>query len=335
LAFQVKTINYGGKINVTPLGANNLKVGGQSAFPFYDFEGALPNKPKLAIQVWDMDPGENISAPLAKAFAGLMGDPGAWAKKAVEYGADVVCLSLKSSDPNDQNTGAAEAVAATRKVLDAVDVPVIVFGVDNKDKDVETLSAVCEAFAGKNLIIGPVTDKNYKQIGAQALAYGHTVIARSPIDVNLAKQLNILLMDLGVKPEKILIDPNTGGLGYGMEYCYSVMERLEAAALLQGDDKLQQPIVNMLGEEIWKTKEANQSAESAPILGDQNSRGVMMEVTEAVSLLAAGSSLLVLCHPDSLRLVHYYIDLWLDGGEIKDSGLFNVPITPIDEIRAL
>ncbi|MDR2422032.1 MAG: acetyl-CoA decarbonylase/synthase complex subunit delta, partial [Deltaproteobacteria bacterium] len=332
MAFQINTIKYSGKINVTPLGTKNLELGGQAAFPFYDFEGEIPHKPKLGIQIWDMDPGEGgISAPLAKAFEGVMGDPGAWAKKAVEYGADLVCLTLKSSDHNDLNTGVAEAVAATQKVLDAVDVPVIVFGVDNKDKDIETLSAVCEKFAGKNLIVGPITDKNFKQIGAQALAYGHTVIARSPIDVNLAKQLNILLMDLGIKPEKILIDPNTGGLGYGMEYCYSVMERLEAAALLQSDDKLQQPIINMLGEEIWKTKEANQATGEFPTLGDQTSRGVLMEVTEAVSLMAAGSSLLILSHPESLKLVRYYVDLWKDGGGVKGEGYFQVPITPIDE----
>jgi acetyl-CoA decarbonylase/synthase complex subunit delta len=331
LAFQVKTIKYSGKINVIPLGVQNLEIGGQNAFPFYDFEGSMPNKAKLALQIWDYDPGEALSLPLAKAYAGAQANPGTWAKKAVEFGADLICLTLKSSDPNDQNTGPAEAVANVKQVLEAIDVPLIVFGVDNKDKDVETLSAICETFAGKNLIIGPVTDKNYKQIGAQALAYGHTVIARSPIDVNLAKQLNILLMDLGVKPNKILIDPNTGGLGYGMEYCYSVMERLQAAALLQADDNLQQPIVNMLGEEIWKTKEANQSVSDAPLLGDQDSRGVLMEVTEAISLLAAGSSLLVLSHPESLKLVRYYIDLWLDGGEAQNAGFINVPITQIGD----
>ncbi|MDR1576712.1 MAG: acetyl-CoA decarbonylase/synthase complex subunit delta [Deltaproteobacteria bacterium] len=324
MAFQVNTVKYSGKINVIPVGAQKINLGGQTAFPFYDFEGAFPNKPKLALQIWDIDPGEAYSAPLAKAFAGVMGDPGAWAKKAVEYGADIVCLVLKSSDPNDQNTGPDEAIAATQKVLDAVDVPVIVFGVDNKDKDIDTLSAVCEKFAGKNLIIGPITDKNYKRIGAQALAYGHTVIARSPIDVNLAKQLNVLLMDLGIQPDKIIIDPNTGGLGYGMEYCYSVMERLQAAALLQADDKLQQPIINMLGEEIWKTKEANTPAEANPTLGDQNSRGVLMEVTEAISLLAAGTSLLVLSHPESLKLIRYYIDLWTDGGQASGEGILKV-----------
>jgi acetyl-CoA decarbonylase/synthase complex subunit delta len=166
-------------------------------------------------------------------------------------------------------------------------------------------------------------------VGAQALAYGHSVIARTPIDVNLAKQLNILLMDLGITPSKILIDPNTGGIGYGMEYCYSVMERINMAALLQQDDKLQQPIINILGEEIWKTKEANQKTADFPTLGDQGCRGVLMEVTEAVSLLSAGSSLLVMVHPTSLKLVREYIKLMTEGGPAPSEGFPVVPITAI------
>ncbi|MDR1486705.1 MAG: acetyl-CoA decarbonylase/synthase complex subunit delta, partial [Deltaproteobacteria bacterium] len=292
MSFQVNTVKYTGKVNETPLGVKKVIIGGQGAYAFHDFEGSIPNKPKLGIQVWDTNPGEAYEGPLAEAFAGVLDDPGLWAKKAVEYGADLISLHLKSSDPNDKNTGPAEAIAATQKVVDAVDVPVVVFGVDNTDKDKDTLSAIAEKFSGKNLILGPVTDKNYKAIGAQALGYGHSVIARTPIDVNLAKQLNILLMDLGMTPDKILIDPNTGGLGYGMEYCYSVMERIQMAALIQQDDKLQQPIINILGEEIWKTKEAHQPTSDYPTLGERTCRGVLMEVTEAVALLSAGSSLL-------------------------------------------
>ncbi|MDR2443249.1 MAG: acetyl-CoA decarbonylase/synthase complex subunit delta [Deltaproteobacteria bacterium] len=326
MPFQINTVKYTGKINETPLGAKKVKLGGQAAYAFHDFEGVLPNKQKLGLQVWDINPGEAFPPPLAAAYAGVLDDPGAWAKKAVEYGADVISLHLKSSDPNDKNTGPAEAIVSVGKVLDAVDVPVVVFGVDNTDKDKETLSAVAEKFSGKNLILGPVTDKNYKQIGAQALAYGHSVIARTPIDVNLAKQLNILLMDLGITNDKILIDPNTGGIGYGMEYCYSVMERINMAALIQQDDKLQQPIINILGEEIWKTKEANQPTSDHPTLGDQQCRGVLMEVTEAVSLLSAGSSLLILAHPTSLKMVREYINLVSDGGAAPGEGLPEVPI---------
>jgi acetyl-CoA decarbonylase/synthase complex subunit delta len=323
-------VKYTGKINETPLGNNKVTIGGQEAYAFHDFEGKLPNKVALALQVWDGDPGDFYEGPLGEAFAGVLGDPAAWAKKAVEYGADVVALVLKSSDPNDKNTDAAHAVEVTKKVLEAIgDVPLIVFGIDNAEKDKETLSAVAEACSGKNLILGPVTDKNYKAIGAQALAYGHSVIARTPIDVNLAKQLNILLMDLGVKPEKIIIDPNTGGLGYGMEYCYSVMERLNMAALLQADDKLQQPIFNMLGEEIWKTKETHQLTSEHPELGDRTCRGVLMEVTEAAALLSAGTSLLVFSHPASLNLIRKYMDQLIDGGEAKADGLPDVPITAL------
>jgi acetyl-CoA decarbonylase/synthase complex subunit delta len=329
LSFQVNKVTYTGKINETPLGVKKVPLGGQAAYQFHDFEGALPNKPKLGLQVWDMNPGEAYGPPLTEAFAGVLDDPGAWAKKAVELGADVISLHLKSSDPNDQNTGADAAVANVGKVLAAVDVPVVVFGVDNPDKDRETLSAVAEKYFGKNLILGPVTDKNYKQVGAQALGYGHSVIARTPIDVNLAKQLNILLMDLGFTADKILIDPNTGGIGYGMEYCYSVMERINMAALLQQDDKLQQPIINILGEEIWKTKEANQTTADHPTLGDQTCRGVLMEVTEAVSLLSAGSSLILMAHPASLKLVREYINLMTDGGPAPTAGLPDVPITAL------
>jgi acetyl-CoA decarbonylase/synthase complex subunit delta len=328
LSFEINKVKYSGKINQTPLGAKKVLLGGQEAYAFHDFEGALPNKVKLALQVWDTDPGEAYEGPLAEAYGDVLKDPAAWAKKAVEFGADVISLHLKSSDPNDQDTGPDHAVATVKSVLAAIgDVPLIVFGIDNTDKDKDTLSAVAAACDKTPVIIGPVSDKNYKAIAAQALAYGHSVIARTPIDVNLAKQLNILLMDLGMTPDKILIDPNTGGLGYGMEYCYSVMERINMAALLQADDKLQQPIVNILGEEIWKTKETHQPTSEFPQLGDRTCRGVLMEVTEAVALLSAGTSLLVMAHPASLKMVREYIDLVVGGGEVKADGLPTVPIT--------
>ena len=326
MAFQIPTVKYSGKINEVPLGPQKVLIGGQNAYSFHTFEGTFPHKPLIALDVWDSDPGEEFSPALAEAFKGVTGDPGAWAKKCVEFGADIVCLHLKSSDPNAENTGPDHAIAAVQKVLDAVSVPVIVFGVDNKDKDAEILSAVAEKFANKSLILGPVTDKNYKQIGAQALAYGHSVIARSPIDVNLAKQLNILLTGLGLTKDRIIGDPTTGGLGYGMEYCYSVMERTAMAALVQQDDALQQPLISFFGEDIWKCKEANLPVDENPNMGDAQCRGVLMEVTEAIALLGAGSSLLLMCHPASVKLVKEYIKLAFDGGAVGGD-LPDVPIT--------
>ncbi len=333
MAFQIPTVKYSGKINEVPVGTKKVMIGGQSAYSFHSFEGSFPNMPKIALDVWDYNPGEDWPEALCKAYEGVMGDPGAWAKKCVEYGADIVVLHLKSSDPNDKNTGPAEACAAVEKVLAAVDVPVVVFGVDNKDKDVETLSAVAEKFANKNLIIGPVTEKNYKQIGAQALAYGHTVIARSPIDVNLAKQLNILLTGLGLPKDKIIVDPTTGGLGYGMEYGYSVMERIQMAALVQQDDNLQQPLISFFGEDVWKSKEANLPTDANPQLGDATCRGVLMEVTEAVAVLGAGVSVLSMRHPASVKIVREYVELAYNGGAVKAGDLPTVPITPADKFK--
>ena len=321
MAFEYPTVKYSGKINEVPLGLKKIMVGGQDAYSFHSFEGTFPHKPKIALDVWDFDPSEEWPAALVEVFQGVMNDPGAWAKKCVEYGADMVCLHLKSSDPNDKNTGAAEACEAVGKVVAAVDVPVIVMGVDNKDKDIETLSAVAEKFATSNLILGPLTDKTYKQIGAQAMAYNHTVIARSPIDVNLAKQLNILLLGLGIPKDKIIIDPTTGGLGYGMEYGYSVMERITMAALVQQDDNLQQPMISFFGEDIWKTKEANLPTDEHPELGGAPSRAIMMETTEAVAVLGAGVSILSMRHPESMKVVRQYYELAYDGGQVNESEL--------------
>jgi acetyl-CoA decarbonylase/synthase complex subunit delta len=329
LAFQVSKVKYSGKINEVPLGTQKLIVGGQSAYNFHDFEGEFPHKPVVGLQVWDMDPADSYPPPLQEAFKGVLGDPAAWAKKCVEYGAQLISLQLKSSDPNDLDTPPAKAVEVVGKVLEAIDVPLIVMGVDNKDKDVETLSAVAEAYNGKNLILGPVTDKNYKQLGAQALGYGHAIVAKSPIDVNLAKQLNILLMDLGVKPDKILIDPTISGLGYGLEYTYSIMERNLMAALVQQDDKLQQPIIAIIGDETWKVKECQLPVEGNETMGNQLCRGVMMEVTTAISFLAAGANVILCAHPGALKLTQSYINAAMDGGAIADPGIGEVPITQI------
>ena len=330
MSFEISTVKYSGAINNVALGADKkLTVGGETAYPFFTFEGVMPNKPKIAMEIWDMNPGELWPEAVKAPFGDVLGDPGAWAKKCVEFGADLIVVQLKSTDPNGENKGASDAVATVKAVLDAVDVPVAVYGVANKDKDIETLSAVAEACQGKNLILGPVEEHNHKQIGAQALAYGHIIAANSPIDVNLAKQLNILLGNLGVTNDKILIDPTTGGLGYGMEYCYSVMERIRMAGLVQQDDNLQQPVINNMAQEVWKTKEAGLSLEDAPTMGYPADRGVMMEVTQAVSLLLAGAGILVLRHPESVALTKAYIGLLLDGGDV--AGEFKaIETTPLD-----
>ena len=297
---------------------NTVTVGGASCYPFYLFEGEMPNKPKVAMEIWDMEPEEWPEAAIAP-FKDVINDPPAWAKKCQdEFGADIIVLQLKSTDPNGQNKSPDDAAALVNKVLDAINVPLIVWGTANTQKDEEVLKVVCEKTQGRGLTVGPVEEKNHKGIGAAAMGFGQTVISSSPIDVNIAKQVNILLENLGVGMDKVLIDPTTGGLGYGMEYGYSVMERLRMAGQVQGDDKLQGPIINNLGNEVWKSKEAKQSVEEAPTLGDPEKRAVLMESVAAVSYLLAGSDVLIVRHPETARLIRTYIDLLADGGVAND-----------------
>jgi acetyl-CoA decarbonylase/synthase complex subunit delta len=230
----------------------------------------------------------------------------------------MIVLQLKSTDPNGNDASADDAAATVKKVLAAIDVPLIIWGTASVEKDEEVLKKIAEECQGKNLILGPVEDKNHKGIGAAAMGFGHTVIASSPIDVNLAKQCNILLENLGVSMDKMIIDPTTGGLGYGLEYSYSVMERIRMAALAQGDDKLQLPLINNLGNEVWKCKEAKQAVDEAPTLGDPEKRGILMEAVGAVAYLMGGSDVLIMRHPESIRMVKSYIDLVYDGGKADD-----------------
>jgi len=317
LAFEIPEQPYSGRIGETTLGVGDSAVtlGGGDSYPFHLFEGNMPNAPKVAMEVWDYDPSEEWPEAAIAPFKDVIAAPDAWAKKCVdEYGADLIVLQLKGTDPNGMNRAAEETAEIAKKITDAVDVPLVLWGTANNAKDEEVLKQISEVCQGKNVALGPVEEANHKGVGASALGYGQTIVSSSPIDVNLAKQLNILLGNLGVNSEKIIIDPTTGGLGYGMEYSYSVMERIMMAALTQEDDKLQIPMICNLGNEIWKCKEAKQTIEEAPTLGDPEKRGIMMESTAAVCYLLAGASVVVLRHPESVRLTKSFIELLSNGG---------------------
>ena len=252
MAVEIPKTHYSGKIREITLGKGNkaITVGGENSFPFYLFEGTMPHKPKIAMEVPDCPPEEWPKASI-EPFHDVKNDPIAWAKKCVNtYGAEMIALQLVSTDPNGLNRNADEAAALVKKMADAIDVPLIVYGTANHEKDTQVLTRVCEVCQDKRLIIGPVEEKDYKKIAAAAIAYKHTVIASSPIDINLAKQLNILLGNLGVADDMILMDPTVSGIGYGLEYCYSVMERMRMAGLTQQDEKLQLPIICNLSKEV-------------------------------------------------------------------------------------
>ena len=317
MAFEIPEQPYSGRIGETTIGAGDgaVTLGGGDSYPFHLFEGNMPNAPKIAMEVWDYDPSEEWPEAAIAPFKDVIGAPDAWAKKCVdEYGADLIVLQLKGTDPNGMDRAADETAEITKKVADAVDVPLVLWGTANNAKDEEVLKKISETCEGKNVSLGPVEEANHKGVGASSLGYGQNIVASSPIDVNLAKQLNILLGNLGVNSDKIIIDPTTGGLGYGMEYSYSVMERIMMAALTQEDEKLQIPMICNVGNEIWKCKEAKQSIEEAPTLGDPEKRGIMMESTAAVCYLLAGASIVILRHPESVRLTRSFIELLSNGG---------------------
>ena len=309
MAFEIPKQDYSGAIKTLTLGGGDkaVTVGGETSYPFHTFEGEMPNPPKIAMEIWDKDPSAEWAAAAMEPYKDVLGDPVAWAKKVLEFKPDLLAIQCQSADPNADNAPAAEVAERVKAVVDAVDIPVIVWGTYNHDKDIEVMRQVAEKCQNKNLILGPVEEGDHKQIGAAALGYKHTVAASSPIDVNLAKQLNILLGNLGVKEDKIIIDPTTGGLGYGLEYTYSVIERLRMAALTQEDDKLQLPIICNLAHEVWKTKEAKLSEKDAPELGDAAKRGILMEAVTAVSLALAGADVLIMRHPEAVKLVRNFI----------------------------
>jgi len=315
LPYEISKIKYSGNVKEVKLGSGKkaVSVGGGNSYPFHLFEGESKNRPKIAMEIWDMKPDDWAEAAL-EPFKDVADDPVAWAKKCVdEYGAEMIVIQLKSTDPNGMDRSADEAAATVKKVVDSLDVPIIVWGVANVEKDAEVLKKVAEACEGKHIALGPVEEANHKQIGAAALGYKHTIISSSPIDVNLAKQVNILLQNLGVQND-LLIDPTTGGLGYGLEYSYSVIERIRMAGLIQEDEKLQYPIISNLGNEVWKSKEAKLSKEEGPNLGEPAKRGYLMEAVGAVSYLLAGADLLIMRHPESVKLIKNFIDLMINGG---------------------
>jgi acetyl-CoA decarbonylase/synthase complex subunit delta len=306
---ETTKISYSGSIKEITLGKGDkpITVGGETYYPFHLFEGKIPNLPRIAMEVYDSPPEEWPEAAL-EPFAGVTDDPVAWAKKCInDYGAEMICLQLESTDPNGLDRGADEASETVKKVADAIDVPLVVWGTANHDKDTEVLKKVCEVCQGKSLIVGPLEEGDYKKIAASAMAYKHTIIASTPIDINLAKQLNILLENLGVPEEQIIMDPTVSSVGYGIEYCYSVMERIRMAALTQQDDKLQLPLICNIAKESWKTKEVKIPAEEEPNLGDIKKRGILMEAMSAMTLLLAGGDVVVMRHPEAIKLVREMI----------------------------
>jgi CO dehydrogenase/acetyl-CoA synthase delta subunit len=304
-----------GEIKEVVIGRNgkSIKIGGAKGLNFHYFEGEFKNPVRIAFEVLDVKP-EDWPESLAKYYSDVWHDPALWAKKCVEeYSAEAVCIYLQGTDPNGLNLPASHAVEVVKKVKEAIDVPLIVWGSGNAEKDVEVLREVAEVVGDRGAVIGPVVEANHRTLGATAMGYGLPVIASTPIDVNLAKQLNILLENIGVSLDKILMDPSIGALGYGIEYTYSVMERIRLAALFGQDTKLACPFICSIGKEVWKTKEASMPTDE--VFGEQEERGVLMEAITGVALAIAGGDLLIMRHPLAVKLCYTLFNALSDASQ--------------------
>jgi acetyl-CoA decarbonylase/synthase complex subunit delta len=329
-AGKVREITLGATAAQGGTRAKTVTVGGEATLPFLQFEGAIPHPPVIAIEIQDRPPAD-WPPILTQAWDEAVNDVTAWAKAAEAAGADLILLKFApplsppvggmkgggtpsggdkgGATPNggDREGGLVDHARQTlRRVLAATGLPLIVFGPGQADLDNEILVAIAEEGKGENLVLGVCEDKNYRTIVAAALAHGHLVDARSPMDVNLCKQLIILVHDMGLPLERILMDPTTGALGYGMEYGYSVMERLRLAAL-QGDSMTQQPMLVTPGEEAWRTKEARAGEGVPPTWGDWTERAINWETLTASTLIEAGANIVVLRHPESVQRVKLMI----------------------------
>jgi len=312
---------WSGKVNEITIGATSseagtraktVKVGGENTLPFLHFEGKIVNPPVVAMEVWDMEPPAWPDI-LKEEFRNCLSDPVAWAKKATdELGMDLICLRLFSTHPDAKDASPDEAAKTVEKILKAVKVPLIIIGGYSAQKDGEVLLKVAHAAKGENCLLGIALQENYKTIAAACISGGHSIIAETPIDINLAKQLNILISDMGFPLEKTVIHHATGGLGYGLEYTYSIIERTRLAAL-GGDKMLSQPMINFIGQETWRSKEAKTSETEISGWGKQKERAILWEAATAVAFLNAGTDILVMNHPQAIKAVKETINHLMKG----------------------
>ena len=309
MPFNRKPQKFSASIKAVEIGTGDkaIKIGGANVFPFYGFDGDLGNSPKVGVEISDMGM-ENEPASVKAYYAGC-DTMGAIAKKASEMeGADFVALRLDGGDPNGVNKSTEELIAIVKEVADAIDCPLVVEGCKNAEKDSELLVKAAEALQGKNVLLMSAKEENYKAVGAAAgLAYGQKVGAESAVDINLAKQLNVVTTQLGVAAESIVMNVGTATVGYGYDYVISTMDRIRAAALTQDDKMLQMPIMTPVSSETWVVKESTSPEEDSPEWGDVDVRGVSMEVQTAAADLVSGSDAVILKHPQSVATIAKFI----------------------------
>lgn len=290
MSFDPPLEKYSAKIREVAWGqGEGVRVGGENALPFHDFEGCFPNPEGLALEVPDAEP-EGWAPEVLASYGDAVSDPALWARKCAEqFGANIIFLRLLSTDPAGRNASAQEAARTARKVADACGKPLIVWGAGDEEKDAQVLSEVARACSGKNLLLGPVLKQNYAQIAGAALDHGHGIVAQASMDANLTKELNIALCKF-FPADRIVVDPTSSALGYGLEFTFSIIERIKQFGLADRDNMMQMPILADIGIDCWRTKEARENRE----------QGILWEAITGMAFLLAGANLVILRHPASL-----------------------------------
>jgi acetyl-CoA decarbonylase/synthase complex subunit delta len=283
---------YKGEIKQVAVGGSGkaVKVGGEKTLPFHAFEGQEGAPVRFALEVFDAPP-EGWPEHLRSSYADVFPDPVAWANKCVkQYGADLVSISLASLD--SETADVKKIAENVKKMADQLSCPLIVMGIGDKDKDAKALVEIAKVCSGANLLMGPLVKENYEEIAKAALEGGHSIIPQSPLDINLCKELNVKLAKFFPK-EKVVIDPLSAAIGYGIDYSFSIMERVKQVAVIHNDDMMKMPMVANIGKECWKTKEAK----------EDKTQGILWEALTAFTLILAGANLIIMRHPESLKLV--------------------------------
>ena len=305
MPFTAKSGKFNASINVVEFGTGDkaVKIGGENVFPLYSFDAAIENAPKVGIEITDFGM-EHEPECIKKYYEGCATLADMARKAASMEGVDFLSFRMEGGDPNGANKSTEDLIGELKEIADAVDLPLVVCGCKNVEKDAELFSKAAEALNGKNAVILSAKEENYKTVGAAAgLAYKQIVGAESAVDINLAKQLNVLISQLGVDSKSVVMNVGSAAVGYGFEYVISTMDRVKAAALQQGDANLQMPIITPVASEAWGVKEAMASETDAPEWGSQEERGIDMEVETAMAVIAAGSNAVILKHPESIKII--------------------------------
>ena len=306
MAFEPKTQAFTSSIATVTLGTGDkaCKLGGVNVLPFYSFDAPIENAPKIGVEITDAGIAAYPQKGLQEFYAGCT-TPAEMAKRVeTMHGASFICLHLEGADPNGENKSVEECVEIAKSVAAATELPLVIMGCKNIEKDAELFTKISEALQGKNILVLSAREENYKGVGASAaLAYGQKVGAESAVDINLAKQLNVLMTQLGVAPSSIVMNAGSAAAGYGYEYVASTLDRIRAAALAQSDDQLQMPIMTPVSTEAWGVKEAIMSEADMPEWGCAEERGIEMEITTAAACLAGGSDAVIMRHPAAIKAI--------------------------------